>query len=120
MENVLIESNGDGLNIYYFNNSKIQNVRFNCPTKNFHVNCDMRMWVDVKKRYENRLSKRVKRMINDFKYGFVDRFPLCCILHFCLDTFIGKYRCGERRGSTKNKYGIVYVPCLVCKRKIKK
>jgi len=58
--------------------------------------------------------KRILQVPNDIRNGIIDRFPPCCIVHFCIDKFLNRLS-GVRRGSLKNKYGETYIPCFFCK-----
>jgi len=66
------------------------------------------------KTYREPFFKRVGRIPNDLVCGIKDRFPVCCIIHYCLDQILGR-RSGMRRGSLENRFGITYVPCYICK-----
>lgn len=54
---------------------------------------------------------RVKSAIRDFYLGVKYRFPLCCILNFCLDK-LGKKWSGQKRGFKYTRWDVPYVPCI--------
>jgi len=74
------------------------------------INMNMHAFI----KHENLLHKRILQVPKDIRNGIADRFPLCCIIHFCIDKFLN-YLSGVRRGFLKNKYGEIYVPCFFCK-----
>ena len=73
---------------------------------------DMNIGAFVKS--ENLFHKRVLQVPQDVRNGIADRFPFCCIIHFCIDKFLKRVS-GIRRGFFKNKRGEIYVPCFFCK-----
>ena len=62
------------------------------------------------------IRKRPRQAIRDFALGIRYRYPLCCIINFCIDTFFGKTYAGLKRGFYKIRGGPC-VPCIICQRK---
>lgn len=53
----------------------------------------------------------VKRALIDLNEGLRYKYPLCCILHFCFDTFLGYKH--ESRRMFRHISGLGYVPCVL-------
>lgn len=51
-----------------------------------------------------------KHLLRNFRIGILSGFPLCCVLDFCLDDFMGKPL--EKR----HIYRLGYRPCRLCYR----
>ena len=105
---------GDPINVYRFNNSEVDKTAFaNLPKDTVckKVDYNFDVWVGQENKYQNAFSTRMLNIPAHIKNGISDRFPLCCILHFCLDVMLNRFS-GRRRGDKRrSKYGIRYVPC---------
>ena len=54
-------------------------------------------------------------LFHDLKVGIVNRYPLCCIIHYCLDVLLKCSRPAVKRGVLING-NHVYVPCILHKK----
>jgi hypothetical protein len=55
------------------------------------------------------LLARIQLAFDDFKNGIKFGYPLCCIIHFCLDVFLNRAPWAER----KTKRDVACVPCYL-------
>lgn len=65
------------------------------------------------KRVLGKMQINLKHALIELKFGILNGFPLCCIIHYCMDTLLDRE--GRRikrhiRGLNRNGY----VPCVLC------
>ena len=65
------------------------------------------------KKYEIDISMEFRKAVKHFKLGIKYHYPICCILHFCIDSLMGKLPGKERRKILKRKDNSFYVPCVI-------
>lgn len=103
--------------VYLFDDSTINKNAFKSLPRDTcfkKVSLNYVDWREKKTKHSKAFSTRIFKIPSHIKAGIQDRFPLCCILHFCLDQILGRMS-GLRRGGLKTKYGETYVPCSICK-----
>lgn len=98
--------------VVFFNDTVCSEIVFDPQIKFFYANTSMNVWMKSYLKYRNQPRFRVPQTIRDFFLGIKDRFPLCCILHFCWDTFWGTRELAVKRGIKHTKNGTPYVPCI--------
>jgi len=98
--------------VVFFGDTVCSEVVFDPRIKFFYTNISMDVWMKPYLRYRNQPRFRVPRTIRDFFLGIKDRFPVCCILHFCWDTFWNVGDRASRRGIRYTKSDTPYVPCI--------
>jgi hypothetical protein len=60
-------------------------------------------------------SFSLRGAVRDFKKGVANRFPLCCVIQYTIDQFLG-IKSAHARGGVKHG-DTEYVPCLNHKRR---
>jgi len=84
-------------------------------TFNFPVDFDVDNWLDrhyptcFGVHFPKPLRRRIKGAIEDFIVGIKDGYPICCIIHFCIDNILGLFP-----GITRYSDRTEYVECWLC------
>ena len=98
--------------VVFFKDSTCSDIEFDSRLQLLRSELPMSIWMTYYVRYRQQPRYRVPQAIRDFFLGIKDRFPLCCILHFCWGTFWNEAPQGTKRGERHTKNGTPYVPCF--------
>jgi hypothetical protein len=105
--------------VYVFNDTEQSMIDYSLKHyKTTRKNCTYNEWVDYWMKWRFNIKTRLNYTIYHFKYGVRCRYPLCCIIHFCLnELFISKFqdeRKVRNRGVGMTKYRTFYKRCFLC------
>lgn len=98
--------------IVFFEDSVCFNVEISSQVHLYRANSLMDPWMKRYLKHRTQPRFRVPQSIRDFFLGIKDKFPLCCILHFCWDTLWNKQVRTTRRETKYTKNGTPYIPCF--------
>ena len=113
MENVYV--NPLKHRVVLFTDSIFENIRTDSRTEIIHVSYPIPKFHAIMAKKTKHPKNKIHRTLLDFLCGVQDRFPLCCILHFCWDTLWWNENMspsGFRRGIKRTKRNIPYIPCF--------
>lgn len=74
--------------------------------------------------FTNERMGKLRRFIFIFGNGYKDRFPICCVLRFSIESALTDGKTiplskaqGNKRGSIRRDNDVVFIPCNVFHRK---
>ena len=101
--------------VHIFSNSFLSSDAFSLfprDTRFLKYDVDFDLWFSREVTWSRAFHTRAIGIIQDFRNGIHDKFPICCIIHYCLDRLLGRLPATRREIALKTKDGMTYVPCF--------
>lgn len=82
------------------------------PHRVVYVDATREEWEKVSRRRDK--SSYLKQILGDFILGIRFRFPLCCVVQYCIEVFLNEVfgKRAQREEFRYTRWGDPYVPCL--------